>query len=82
MPSIKDHNRFWAIVEEATDSLPLIKDILGVQHYSTITRGDRTLEACRPAGEGFYSIVQQQNTTHLAYILEVPNGMNFPIQEF
>jgi hypothetical protein len=32
------------------------------------------MEPCRPIGEGFYSIVNQGNTAHLAYVLEVPNG--------
>jgi hypothetical protein len=52
LPSIKDHNRFWGIVEESTEDLGKIHQLLSFEQYSTITRGDRTVLSCRPAGEG------------------------------
>ena len=40
-------------------------------------RGARTLDACRPVGEGYYAIVSHEKGkhTHLAYVLEVPHEL-------
>jgi hypothetical protein len=72
LPSTREHNRFWGIVEEVTDEVPVIQGLLGSGSYSTITQGERSLQACRPAGQGYYAIVQSQASTHLVYVLELP----------
>jgi len=42
-----------------------------------LTRGDKT-STCRPVGQGYYGIVENQEagqeSTHLAYILEIPQA--------
>lgn len=72
LPSTSEHNRFWAIIEEASIDLTKIQALLSSDSYSTITQGERTVSACRPAGQGFYAIVQSRDSTHLAYVLELP----------
>jgi len=73
LPSIQEHNRFWGVVEEATNDINKIKTLLATGQYTTITRGDRTVPACKQVGEGFYAIVKHQYSTHLAYVLEFPH---------
>jgi len=75
LPSTKYHNRFWGIVEEVTEDVNTIGQLLIEENYTTITQGERTVSACRPAGEGLYAIVQAQNSTHLAYVLELPQDI-------
>ncbi len=67
--------RYWAFVEKATDDIKEIHRILDPEHYSTETRGERTVGAARPAGEGFYGIIpHEKGHTHLVYFLELPHG--------
>jgi len=62
-------------VDEASEAIENVKkDTEGVT-YTTKTRGERKLEAARPAGEGFYSIVEHHGHTHLAYVLELPQDL-------
>jgi len=72
LPSLHEHNRFWGIVEEATEDMTKIDALLGDQSYSTITRGERQLHSCIPVGEGVYALVQTNGFCHLAYVLENP----------
>jgi Protein of unknown function (DUF2795) len=69
----KSTERNWALNTLTTSDPEDIKqDILVPVEYSTKTRGKRRLAAASPAGEGKYSIVQHDNHTELAYILELP----------
>jgi len=74
LPSIKEHNRYWGVIEESTDDFQKIHAKLAAQQYTTITRGERKLLQCCPVGQGYYGIMESKQTTHLAYILELPSN--------
>lgn len=75
LPSIREHNRFWGIIEEATHDYEKIHHLIVSEHYTTLTLGERVTPACRPAGEGVYGIVKRDNYSHLAYVLELPHEL-------
>lgn len=69
----KSTERNWALNILTTSNPEDIKqEILVPAEYSTETRGERRMAAASPVGEGKYSIVQHDNHTELAYILELP----------
>jgi hypothetical protein len=72
LPEVHSHARYWGFVEETSDEMKAVRNELGAVTYSTKTRGERTLEAARPAGRGYYGIITHENHTHLAYVLELP----------
>jgi hypothetical protein len=59
----KKHERFWGFVDKAASDVGIIDKRLEEEHYETKTKGERTTEACRPAGEGFYAIVQHERVS-------------------
>lgn len=75
LPEIHSHSRYWGFVEEVGDRFEEIHDDLDKVYYTTKTRGHRTLEAARPAGFGFYGIIEHDGHTHLAYVLELPKDI-------
>ncbi|MGH9986541.1 MAG: hypothetical protein ACRD8W_21575 [Nitrososphaeraceae archaeon] len=69
----KSTERNWALnILTTTDPENIEQEILVPAEYSTETRGKRRISAAIPAGEGKYSIVQHDNHSELAYILELP----------
>lgn len=69
----KSTERNWALnILTTSDPEDIKQEILVPVKYSTETRGERTMPAASPAGEGKYSIVEHDNHTELAYILELP----------
>jgi Protein of unknown function (DUF2795) len=69
----KSTERNWALnILTTYDPEDIKHEILVPAEYSTETRGERRMVAASPAGEGKYSIVQHDNHTELAYILELP----------
>ncbi|CAG8617511.1 4674_t:CDS:2 [Ambispora leptoticha] len=73
LPEVEKHARYWTFVEKSFENLDDIKSSLGMEHYSTKTRGERTLQPCRPLGRGAYLISEHNNHTHLSYVLELPS---------
>src|SRR5258706_21178 len=74
LPSLgRDGDRkTWGFVEKVAERPEDVEDELDPKTYRTKTRGERRLEAARPAGEGVYAVVRHRDHTHLAYILELP----------
>jgi hypothetical protein len=69
----KSTERNWALnILTTSDPEDIKQEILVPAQYTTETRGKRRLAAAAPAGEGKYSIVQHDNHTELACILELP----------
>lgn len=69
----KSTERNWALnILTTSDPEAIKQEILVPAEYSTETRGERRMAAASPVGEGKYSIVQHDNHTELAYILELP----------
>jgi hypothetical protein len=80
LPDIDDHERHWATVEATASRASEVAPALGEQRYDTKTRGERTVPAARPAGEGSYLLVRHGRELHLAYELELPERPG-PVQE-
>lgn len=73
LPNVSQHGQqTWGFVDSVTDDPNELEESLREEHYQTKTRGERTIPAARPAGEGVYDIVKHGGHTHLAYALEVP----------
>ena len=72
LPDIGEHERTWGFVDMIAHSAREIEQALRERKYQTKTRGERTLPAARPAGEGIYAIVRARNKLFLAYVLELP----------
>lgn len=70
--SERRHDRAWAFVDVVSKENNEIEEVVGTQVYSTKTRGERTLGACRIVGQGLYEIVENAGKTSFAYVLEVP----------
>jgi Protein of unknown function (DUF2795) len=79
----KSTERNWALNILTTSNAEDIKqEILVPAEYSTETRGERRMPGAFPVGEGKYSIVQHDNHTELAYILELPQAPGPTQREF
>jgi hypothetical protein len=68
----KRHERFWGFVDKVSKRIEDLDKQLGSVTYTTKTRGERHVEGARPIGEGVYALVKHHGTTHLAYVLELP----------
>jgi len=75
LPDIGARERYWAVMEFASENMDELDKDLGEKHYATHTRGERVLHGARPAGEGVYAIVEHKGHTHLAYALEMPHDL-------
>jgi Protein of unknown function (DUF2795) len=64
--------RNWALNILTSDNPEDIRKELLAAEYETETRGKRRMAGAVPAGEGKYSIVEHENHTELAYVLELP----------
>ena len=64
--------RNWALNTLTTDNPEDIRKELLAAEYKTETRGIRRVAAATPAGEGKYCILEHDNHTELAYVLELP----------
>lgn len=72
LPDVETHERLWGFVDMIAKSGEEIEAEFKEQHYRTKTRGDRTLPAARPAGEGVYALLRRGRNLHLVYELELP----------
>lgn len=64
--------RSWGFIERVSRTPDDVEDELDPITYRTKTRGERHVDAARPAGEGVYALVRHEEHTHLAYMLEFP----------
>jgi len=75
LPDVHTRSRYWGFVDEASEEIENVRKDVDSVTYSTKTRGERKLEAARPAGEGVYAIIEHKGHTHLAYVLEQPEHL-------
>lgn len=68
-------DRNWGFVDAVAERPEEFRTMFEARHYETKTRGQRTVPAVRPAGEGVYAIAMKGGDhTHLAYVLELPKS--------
>ncbi|PPQ71041.1 hypothetical protein CVT24_011922, partial [Panaeolus cyanescens] len=72
---------FWATILDApssTRTLPSLNDKFSAEHYTTKTRGERTIAEARLAARGVYAIVNKvadvpsRRETHFGYVITHP----------
>jgi hypothetical protein len=80
LPDIAEREREWGFVEKVSRKPGEIEAELRAEGYETRTRGERTVPAARPAGEGVYALVRHEDHTHLAHALELPQKPG-PVQK-
>ncbi|MDX1541531.1 MAG: hypothetical protein R3349_09025 [Geminicoccaceae bacterium] len=73
LPEIARHERCWGFIETITKSGKELEEGLRELTYPTKTRGERTLQAARPAGEAVYALIREGSSTFLAYALTRPD---------
>lgn len=73
LPDVPEHERVWGFVDMISDRSAEIEQELQEHQYQTKTRGERTVPAARPAGEGAYAIAEVDGQMHLVYALELPD---------
>ncbi|DBB02711.1 TPA: hypothetical protein ACH3X3_011658 [Trebouxia sp. C0006] len=73
LPIPDKHERFFCFTEATADSMEELTGQLGETGNQSATRGYRTTEPARIAGEGVYEIVNRDGRkTSFAYKLEIP----------
>lgn len=73
----KSHSdRYMAFVEKGKTTMQSLKDTFfaGAEH-ETKTQGTRETPPATPIGEGIYAITETGRTTHLAYMLTIPQEL-------
>ncbi|KAI5302515.1 hypothetical protein KEM56_000629 [Ascosphaera pollenicola] len=64
--------RYMAFVEKAKVDVKTIRDSFAGEDHETKTRGIRHTPAATPYAEGVYAITHSKSTSHLAYVLTIP----------
>lgn len=65
--------RDLAFVEKAGQSMKALQEnFMSERKYETSTQGERTIEEAKPYAEGVYAITSSKGSSHLAYILTIP----------
>src|SRR5689334_18645665 len=72
LPEADRHERIWGFIDMVAKSGSAIEGEFKQHRYGTKTRGERTVPAVRPAGEGVYALLQRGRNLHLTYELELP----------
>ena len=72
LPEPYQHERIWGFIDMVARSGTAIEGEFKEHRYGTKTRGERTVPAVRPAGEGVYALLQRGRNLHLTYELELP----------
>lgn len=72
LPESDRHERIGGFIDMVAKSGTAIESEFKQHRYSTKTRGERTVPAVRPAGEGVYALLQRSRNLHLTYELELP----------
>ncbi|CRG88189.1 hypothetical protein PISL3812_05216 [Talaromyces islandicus] len=68
--------RDMGFVEKANVSLKTLQEtFIAKSSYETTTRGERTTPEARPYAEGVYAIIKEGRSSHLAYMLTVPDKL-------
>jgi len=69
-------DRFMVFVEKANTSVEDLKEnFLAASDYDTKTTGTRHTPAAAPVGEGVYALTSAGRTSHLAYMLTIPQEL-------
>ncbi|OJJ99320.1 hypothetical protein ASPACDRAFT_52720 [Aspergillus aculeatus ATCC 16872] len=76
-------DRVMGFVEKAGQSMKALQEsfIAGGQ-YDTATQGERTVPDARPYAEGVYAITSTKRTSHLAYVLTIPDQIGSLQEDF
>lgn len=73
---LPQNSPYFCFVDYTAENMHELVDILKEQHYSTSTRGERTVSSARCLGQGKYLLVKHEEHTHLCYQLSIPSKIN------
>lgn len=77
------HERDMGFVEKAGQSMKALHDsFVSGGKYQTATHGERHVEEARPFAEGVYAITSAKRSSHLAYILTIPDKIGTLQEDF
>jgi hypothetical protein len=82
LPDADRHERIWGFIDKVAKSGSAVEAEFKEHHYGTKTRGERTVRAVRPAGEGVYALLRRGRNLHLTYELELPERPGEVQEEF
>jgi hypothetical protein len=82
LPQAEEHERVWGFIDRVEKYGAAIRDEFKEHRYATKTRGERSVPAARPAGEGVYVLLQRGRNLHLTYELELPRRSGEVQEEF
>lgn len=70
LPDNDPNQRYWGVVDIASDLAEPIRREFSEQEYETKTRGKRRQQAVRVIADGHYVLSQHEDHTHLVYELD------------
>ncbi|KAI5280518.1 hypothetical protein KEM54_003671 [Ascosphaera aggregata] len=74
--------RYMAFVEKAKVDVKTIRDSFAGEEHETKTRGVRHTPAATPYAEGVYAITHTNKTSHLSYVLTIPQQVSEVQEDF
>ncbi|RAL10796.1 uncharacterized protein BO97DRAFT_435677 [Aspergillus homomorphus CBS 101889] len=75
--------RVMGFVEKSGQSMKALQEsFIAGDHYDTATQGERTVPEARPYAEGVYAITSTKRTSHLAYVLTIPDHIGTLQEDF
>ncbi|RAK96158.1 uncharacterized protein BO80DRAFT_239428 [Aspergillus ibericus CBS 121593] len=75
--------RDMGFVEKAGQSMKSLQEsFIAGDTYETSTRGEQTVPEARPYAEGVYAITSTKRSSHLAYVLTIPETIGSIQQDF
>src|SRR6185312_1337562 len=77
-----EKNNYFLFLEAIKNNKEALLSALGEKHYSTKTRGERTLPVSHCLGAGKYLLVVHNNHTHFIYQLTSPSQVKEIQKEF
>jgi len=77
-----EKNNYFLFLEATKNNKEKLLSALGEKHYSTKTRGERTLPVSHCLGVGKYLLVVHNNHTHFIYQLTIPSQIKETQKEF
>lgn len=77
---LPEEQPFFGFVEKIAKNMDQAKDFVSEEHYTTLTKGDRDIQAARCIGRGKYLLIDHEQHTHLIYALSKPLRLS-PIQK-
>lgn len=71
---------YFGFVEKIAKNMDQVRDFIAKEHYTTLTKGERDVQASLCIGRGKYLLINHEQHTHLVYALSKPLKLS-PVQK-